>query len=161
MLHPDVYLYPKLNTMKKITQDYTDPYGTWEVRTEGDVEGHSTKYLGTFTGFVDEIALHLADKCYYSLRFTKVEPIKEFKPTRDSVHVSFDITSNTWDLPPLGRVEAVKEVFKNRPVSINVGQFYASFLISSVMTDEDKLEMKRQKVLKKLSPEERELLGFK
>ena len=147
--------------MKKLTPAYSDPYGTWEVTTEGDVEGRSTKHLGTFTGFVDEIALYLADKCYYSLQFRKVEPIKEFNPTRDSVHVSFDIDSKTWDLPRLERVEVMKEVFKNRPVTIKEGQYYASFLISGVMTEEDKLEMKRQEVLKKLSKEQRELLGFK
>jgi hypothetical protein len=147
--------------MKKLTPPYNDPYGTWNVTTEGDVEGRSTINLGTYTGFVDEIALHLADECYYSLRFEKVETFKEFKPKMDQVSVSFDINSGSWDMKPKERAEAARELLKNRPVTIKDGQYYASFVISGVMTDEDKLRVKRDKILSKLSVEEREILGFK
>lgn len=50
-------------------QEYSN-YGTFEVTTEGDCEGRSVRHLGTFTGYIDEIAFALADKCYYSLRFS-------------------------------------------------------------------------------------------
>ena len=36
---------------------YDEVFGTWEVTTEGDVEGRTTKNLGNFTGYIDEIAL--------------------------------------------------------------------------------------------------------
>lgn len=43
--------------------------------TEGDCEGKSTRTLGTYKGWLDEIALHLADKTYYSLTFTKLNNV--------------------------------------------------------------------------------------
>lgn len=146
---------------KSLTPAYSNPYGTWKVTTEGDVEGRSISYLGTFTGFIDEIALHLADKCFYSLRFEKTETVKEYKPKADSVNVSLDIDSGTWDMNSKEIMEVMKEVFKNRPVQIKESNYYTSFVISGVMTEEDKLEVQREKILSKLSKEEREVLGFK
>ena len=152
----------KLNTMKKqLTPGYLNPYGTWIVTTEGDVEGRTIRHLGTFTGFVDEIALHLADKCSYSLRFQKTETVKEYKPKADSVHISFDIDSGTWDMNPKERMEVMKDMFRSRPVQIKEGRYYASFVISGVMTEEDKMNIQREKILSKLSKEEREILGYK
>ena len=146
---------------KKLSTDYSNPYGTWIVTTEGDVEGRSVKQLGTFTGFIDEIALYLANKCFYSLNFSKTEMVKEFKPTKDEVHVSFDIQSGTWDMNSSQRANVAREIFKNRPVTIREGQYYASFVISGKMSEEDILAIEREKILSKLSKKERETLGFK
>lgn len=147
---------------KTLNPKYSNPYGTWKVTTEGDVEGRTTRQLGVFTGFVDEIALHLADKCYYSLNFTAAEEaVKTFTPKAEQVEISFNIDSNTWNMKPDERVEVIREMFKNRPVTIGDGHYYSSIQISSVMTEEERLNIKREKILAKLSDQEREILGFK
>jgi hypothetical protein len=66
-----------------------NPYGTWEVTTEGDCEGRSIRHLGTFTGYFDEIAFALAKKCYYALDFKRVENLDQFDktPTKNKVVV--------------------------------------------------------------------------
>ena len=122
-------------TKEQIAAGYNNPKGTWNVTTEGDVEGRSTRNLGTHTGYVDEIALYLADQCYYSLQFTRVEPVLEYKPTKDKVNVTFDIGSGTWDLKGDERVRKMKEVFRDRPVFISDGSSFASFTISTSQFD--------------------------
>lgn len=130
-------------------------YGTFQVKTEGDIEGRSMVSLGIYTGFIDEIALYLADKCYYSLYFSKVSPEQPiYRPTSDSVHISFeyqlDLTENE-----------VKTILKNRPVEVEVGQFYKSFKISRPLSEREKKEAIKEKALKKLTKEEKEALGLK
>lgn len=137
---------------------YKNTYGTWQVTTEGDVEGRSTKPLGFFTGHVDEIALYLADKCYYSLCFKHIEPVTDFTPTGKSVNVTFDIDSKTWDLTPKERSEEITVLFKNRPVKISQGNAYASFTIS--LEDKEADEFKRQQALLKLTDEDKKALGL-
>lgn len=57
----------------------------------------------------------------------------------------------------------LKEIFKDRNVSITEGNYYKSILLTS--TDEkiqEKInELKRQKILDKLSDEEKKILGLK
>lgn len=50
------------NWRENMRQEYSN-YGTFKVTTEGDCEGKSVRHLGTFTGYIDEIAFALADKC--------------------------------------------------------------------------------------------------
>lgn len=135
-------------------EKYKDIYGTWVVTTEGDVEGKSRENLGTFTGYVDEIALHLADKCFYSLTFKKVEPITEYVPKRNEVNVQFDIDSGTWDKMDLAEIS---DVFKNRPVQIIHSDYFAAFKIISHHNIEKDL---KQKALNKLTNEEKKALGL-
>lgn len=52
---------------------YTTPINWWQVTTEGDCEGRTTKDLGDFYGHMVEIAFHLADKVYYSLTFKPID----------------------------------------------------------------------------------------
>ena len=140
-----------------MNENYKNSFGTWEVTTEGDVEGRSTKHLGTHIGHVDEIALHLADKCYYSLRFKSVPNISSYYPKASKVSVSFDANSQTWDkINHDGNIKEIKEIFKDRPVEIKTSSFYASFLIKSDNHD----EVLKEKALSKLSPEERRVLGI-
>lgn len=120
-----------MKTNKKIHPHYRNVYGTWRVTTEGDCEGRTVKQLGTYVGYVDEIALHLADQACYELRFTKIkkQPI-QLKPTANEVMVSFNIDSNTWDMAPNGeRIEEVSKIFKDRPVVIEHQPSFAGFLI--------------------------------
>lgn len=138
-------------------------YGYWKVTTEGDVEGRSVRDLGTFRGHVDEIAFHLANKCFYSLRFTAIEEnelIPEFLPNGKEVNISFDIDTGTWDMKPDKRVDYVKEILKDRPdVEVEDGQFYASVkLISGKKKTKNELVM--EKALAKLTEEEKKVLGL-
>lgn len=132
---------------------YKNIYGTWNVTTENDVEGKSIKNLGTFTGYVDEIALHLADKCVYSLTFKKVQPVSEYIPKKRDVHVQFDIDSGTWDNLDINEI---RNIFNDRPVSIEKSNYYASFIIISHKIPENV----KQNALNKLTEEEKEALGL-
>lgn len=143
---------------KKLAESYKKAYGFWEVTTEGDCEGKSVSRLGIYEGYIDEIALALADRCYYSLCFRPIDPrALDLTPKRKSVEISFDIGSNTWNMDNDGIVAAFKEVLKDRPVYVHKGRLFSSVNIS---TEEESEEEKRQKILKKLSPEERRILGI-
>lgn len=65
------------------------PVGTWEVTTEGDCEGKTTRRLGTFTGHVADIAATLAPQKEYGLTFTPVKPsrLPPAGPRMVSIHV--------------------------------------------------------------------------
>lgn len=143
---------------------YTNKFGRWKVTTEGDVEGRTTNDLGVWEGYVDEIALHLADKCYYSLTFKFLEPQPEkLIPVKNKVNIQFDIDSGTWDFSPEGLVKNMKIWFKDRPVQVENCNYYASFTIKSKesLNPEEIKKMKALKKLKKsMSEEELELLGF-
>lgn len=129
-------------------------YGTWEVFTEGDCEGKSTRFLGTFTGHVDEIALHLACKCEYTLNFKREKdstPLLE--PTKSCVDVQF---IDDYGTPSQFKsLNGLKEVLKDRPVQVTHSKYYKSFKI----TTDDKEEVERQEALAKLTLKEREILG--
>lgn len=134
-------------------------YGTFQVTTEGDCEGRTTRDLGIYTGYIDEIAFALADKCYYKLCFTKVEPKKiSMIPKRDKVEISLDINSGIWDLNNTGAMSYFKELFRERDVEVISVNGYGSCTLT---THKETIEEKRQKVLAKLSEEEKEVLGLK
>ncbi len=118
-------------------------YGTFEVTTEADCEGRSVRHLGTFTGYIDEIAFALADKCYYSLRFSLVNPKDlDMTPKCDTVDVSLDIDSGTWDMKPGERVRYFKELLKDRDVEVLPGKSYASCVLT---THKETIEEKKSK----------------
>lgn len=137
--------------------DYSNPYGTWAVTTEGDVEGRTTNHLGTYTGFIDEIALHLADRCYYSLSFKKAIEITNFEPKAPSVSIQLAAESDTWNLNEKEQIEFSNKLFKNRPVFIEPSNYYASFKIVS----SDSENIKKKRALAKLTEEDKHLLGLK
>jgi hypothetical protein len=142
-----------------MNKHYTNAYGGWEVTTEGDVEGKTTKHLGTFIGYVDEIAFHLADKALYGLCFKRIPQSadKVYQPTATSVNISFDVESKTWDsVKTDSGLMDIEKIFANRPVKITHSNFFASFKLVSNHAD----EFIRAKALEKLSPKERELLGI-
>lgn len=136
-------------------EEYKNLFGTWSVTTEGDVEGRSVKQLGTYIGYVDEIALHLADKCYYSLEFTKEKTVTKYTPKRKSVSVRFNIESKTWNK---GSLKPIQEAFRGRPVNISDSNYYSAFLITTDNFDEE--QVKKAKALEKLSDEEKKLLNL-
>lgn len=107
---------------------YDTAYGLWQVTTEGDVEGRSIVGLGTYEGFIDEIAQRLAGQCYYSLHFRKIDPKLENVKTSDikQTNVHLDIASGTWDMSPEQRKAAFCQLLKGRPVDVLDGTAYAS-----------------------------------
>lgn len=140
-------------------QEYS-VYGVFKVTTEGDCEGRSVRDLGTYKGYIDEIAFALADKCYYSLEFHKINP-EEFKldmiPKRKSVDIHFDIDSGTWDLEEKDRIKYFKNLFKDRDIEVSNSNSYACVKIS---TNKKTKEEKKQEILNRLTDEEKEILGL-
>ena len=110
--------------------DYTKPYGTWEVSTDGDCEGKSTRELGTHTGYLDDIAFALADKAMYGLNFKKVNKLNLKKQTRKSVHIQLDIESGTWKNED-DRLDFARKMLEGRPVVVTPSNYYASFVIGA------------------------------
>ena len=89
-------------------------YDIWEVTTEADCEGRSTKSLGVFEGHIDDIAFHLADKVYSSLKFSKVD-IKQINipiPKADRVTISLENPTS---------FEKYTEIFKDQNVFLKKG----------------------------------------
>lgn len=73
-----------------------DPEGVWEVTTEGDCEGRSTRRLGTYERHILDIVRQLAGQAYYQLTFKRAKPAtiatKLSKGTRRSVQ--FHVTAS-------------------------------------------------------------------
>ncbi len=153
-------------TVFKNSKDFFNAFGTWKVTTEGDVEGRSTRQLGVFTGYVDEIAFHLADQAFYKLEFEPVpdpNAIKYF-PKKSSVNVSFSIESNTWNMSPKTRTKFWSSVIMTSKSGLNTkvedSQYHASAVLT-IPEDQVKLkEFRKQEALAKLTTEEKQLLGL-
>ena len=154
--------------VSELPEDYQNLYGLWKVTTEGDEEGRTTKSLGIYEGWVDEIALYLSDKCYYSLTFTAYHinkvPVSSnyIKKDKAQVNVKFDIDSKTWDLSAHDRAQLISNLFaaNNRVnVKIEEGGTYAGFVVSNY-TEAEIQERRRQKALAKLTDEDKLVLGL-
>ena len=133
-------------------------YGTYKVTTEGDCEGKTVRDLGIYTGYIDEIAFALADKCYYNLCFHKTEPeVLDMTPKKDTIEISLDIDSGTWDLKNEEALKYFKDFFADRDVQVVSTHGYGSCTIT---THKETIEEKREKILNKLSDEEKKILGL-
>lgn len=138
-------------------ENYKNPYGTWKVTTEGDCEGRTVTDLGTYTGFIDEIAFALGRKCYYVLNFKAVSlSTPKLTPLTSKVNIQLDVGSGTWDIGDTKRVAFAKELFKGRDVKVTPCNYYATFTIEAGNAE----QTKRANALSKLTPEERSLLGL-
>lgn len=129
---------------------YKNPYGTWEVKTVIGEDGSVVKGLGTFIGYVDEIALHLADKCGHYLDFKRIEACKDLRPTGFKVAVSFHPECEGID------TKALIARYSNRPVDVVASGAYQRITIVSKRKD----EFIKEKALSKLTDEERRVLGL-
>lgn len=139
---------------------YTNTYGLWKVTTEGDCEGRSIRDLGTFKGYIDEIAFALADKCFYSLCFTYLSEkdyMTPLVPKSDTVNVSLNIDSGTWDLDNKERASWARKFLSDRDVEVLEGQYYASFVLK---TKRKTVKDIRREALNKLTEEELDALGL-
>lgn len=139
--------------------DYQDPYGTWKVTTEADAEGKGTRQLGVYTGFIDKIAFALANRCYYSLHFTKIHPEElDLTPKKKEVSITLDIESGTWDLKVDARVDYINNgLLKDRPCFATSKGPYGAVTLT---TEQETIEEKRIKILEKLTDEEKMVLGL-
>lgn len=139
---------------------YKSPYGMWKVTTEGDCEGRSTRELGVYKGYIDDIAFALADHCCYSLKFTafELEKIPSLDKKIDKVNVCFDIESGTWNMTTPEMKKFFETIFTGRDVCVGDGNAYASVMLyrNSKMAEDEK----REAALKKLTDEEKQLLGL-
>ena len=153
----------RITNFFKMKKEIKSSYGYWKVTTEGDVEGRSERDLGTFRGHLDEIAFHLANKCYYSLRFTPIEEndlIPEFDINGVEVNISFDINTGTWDMGSQQRVEYVKEILKGRTdVGVEEGNYYASTKLIS-KKKKSRNELLKEQAMSKLTEDEKKVLGL-
>ena len=139
----------KFPVMKKNTK----LFGKWVVTTEGDVEGRSTKQLGTHEGYVDDIALALADHCYYTLDFTLAKGLDREPPKRTETNVR--IHNLGVDNNNVGVMQGLFDE-AGRNVKVTGCNYYNSFTIEPKNIE----EIKRKKALAKLTKEEREILGL-
>ena len=148
---------------RKSEKDYsfTEPYGLWEVSTEGDCEGRSTRKLGIFRGNYQDIAFALADKCYYVLWFKKLDETKFNLPkvkTRDSVDILFD---DSHSIARDDMVEQVQRVLSTDPtISVQPGRWGGCVKLCSKKDEEDIRQIAIEKMRKTLSEEEMKALGF-
>jgi hypothetical protein len=110
-------------------EEYREVYGTWEVHTEGDVEGRTKKCLGTHTGYVDEIAMHLASKCTYTLSFKKVKLIENFEVKSKVVNITYDYNSDFTSNNDENMNEVITS-FRDRPVMVEKGEYYNTFKLT-------------------------------
>lgn len=130
-------------------------YGIWKVTTEGDCEGRSSRNLGIFEGYLDDIAFYLVDKAYYTLEFEKISipriSHEDVRTEQSEVNVSLDISSETWDMSSKERIQEFKKLLSRRNVHVTESQFYASVkLCQNAPTEEER----RQKALSKLTRDE-------
>lgn len=142
-------------------------YGLWKVTTEGDCEGRSVRQLGTHEGYIDEIAFKLAKQCFYSLNFKLLDANehKDMTPTGTKVHITLDIDSGTWDMTHDARVDHFRDILKDREVDVSPGMYYASVVLidgaSPEVQELRRREFIRNATIKKLTPEELEILDIK
>lgn len=73
------------------------------------------------------------------------------------VDVTFGVNSGTWAMTPKECVTAIKEVMKDRPIQVEQSCRTGAVVFT---TETKTKEEKRQEVLAKLSPEERQILGL-
>jgi hypothetical protein len=92
--------------------------------------------LGTYYGYVDEIALHLATRAegFYqevgTLIFTPVSaPEKKLKPHGDKVNIIIDNEKFGTTRPDAKLLKAMQRYFKGRPVTIEDSDYYGNVLL--------------------------------
>ena len=139
--------------MTKRAGVYTSPYGVWRVTTEGDIEGRTTKELGTHEGYVDEIALALADKRgSWSLNFQLVEPMpRPYEPKKS------EITINLHPESGIKTYEQFQDFFAGRPIELVRSRQHNSVVIKTNQTIKADL-IKQAKA--KLTQAEMDALGI-
>lgn len=124
-----------------LPEAYKDPYGTWKV-THKQKNG-ATKILGTFKGFLDEVALYFSkaiDCCEDSpLILSKVE--ETILPSSSSemfemVDVYLDVNPAFNNAAPDSKTEALKKILATRPVEVISNKATSKIIYTGVPTND-------------------------
>jgi len=95
------------------------PVGRWKVTTEGDVEGRTTRHLGTHEGHVADIAFQLGNSGGYSLQFEPAEELPTLDiPKQEHVNIRLGISSGTWDMANDEAAVAIGSWLETEPTKI-------------------------------------------
>lgn len=118
--------YNGISLINELDEGYKNVYGTWKVATGNNLV---KECLGTYTGFIDEIALVLAFNSEYykenALEFTKVNNSKDVDNKEVIVRLGQD--SHISKMRDEDRIATLKELFKDRPVEITDGGVWDMF----------------------------------
>lgn len=123
----------------------------WEVSTEGDIEGRSIKNIGIFMGNLLEIAKRLRGMPVYQLYFKEIKPseypsLSESSTSRKEVNFS---------VAGFSKEELLKELQDH---NIEPSNFYKA--VKLTFSEEELIDLKRQRALAKLTEEELKLLNL-
>lgn len=138
-------------------------FGTYVVTVDADDEGRSSRNLGVYTGYIDEIAFYLANKhkILPPLEFRKIpDPTKFDKDVmvdRVAIHL-YDIPENYKASGSDALMDYASDLFNGRPVNIQKATWYHSIWLENPSFNPE--EAVRRKALAKLTPEEKEVLGL-
>lgn len=146
--------------MEHTNKTWMNPIGYWDVSTEGDCEGRSMRRLGIFKGHFADIALALADKCCYTLWFTKVDEDKMILPkiqTKDEVDIAF---SDSTGVDCFEMCKELRPILEKDNIFVTRGGYTGHIKVSR----EETVEMKKAKAIAKLkgvlNDEEMSILGL-
>lgn len=100
-----------------------EPVGLWKVVTEGDVEGRSTKDLGTWPGHIVDIAFALANQAGSVLQFQRANPkdLETSKSTTplDKIAIRLDCGTGAWNLKQSVRVAAYQKIISKSAAQVS------------------------------------------
>lgn len=125
------------------------PKWNWKVCSIQGEEAEQEVYLGTFYGYVDEIAFALADKAGWSLRFEPCEPL-DMTPKCKKVVVEIADVRHRVDSKE-EEVALFKDYLKDRPVAIKASPYYSGVELT---TEKRTAQEIVNDVLGRLTPEE-------
>lgn len=125
------------------------PKWNWEVYSVEGEEAERENYLGTFYGYVDEIAFALADKAGWLLKFRPCDPL-DMTPKCKTVVVAIAGLRHRVDSKE-EEVAIFKDYLKDRPVAISAAPYYSGV----ELTTEKRIAQEIvEGVLGRLTPEE-------
>lgn len=146
-----------------MTKPTSPLYGTWIVRTDNDEEGRTTKILGTFEGWLDDVVLGLADKVFYNLYVERVVASSEpMTPTRSkvSVYLPRDLIGSESPANLINRLLADAGRL-NKTNAVGIGRTSSVTFQCVNLTDEEIAQSRaRNSGLAKLTDEEKKALGL-
>ncbi len=123
--------------MVKLTENYDSPYNKWKVTTEGDEEGKTIINLGTYEGYLDDIAFFLGDKAFDSLTFKPLSLNIPNNPRSNYVRVKLEVDSKTWDLSP----NEVKDYMIVEGTEKYMPRFATAGIVFTLTKDETEMEL--------------------
>lgn len=124
-------------------ENLESPVGVWEVSTEGDCEGRTTKQLGIHKGHIIDIAFNLSGEVAYGLSFKprSVEKAEKERPRRNKCTISLPVNTKTWPQEMNSEERAVaigKFLSKERPLTDGVkvvgSPYYSCVLLEKTAT---------------------------